>query len=107
MSHEPQAAPNNTHPTGLYFIFWGEFAERCSYYGMRAILGMYMNVAMGVASMAASVAMPVTYLVVARSRGRRNTAKAMTPSTAPCHTKWTRAQASAWIEAWSMTGVII
>ncbi len=30
------------HPTGFWFIFWGEFAERCSYYGMRAILTSYM-----------------------------------------------------------------
>ncbi|MBX9681069.1 MAG: oligopeptide:H+ symporter [Gemmataceae bacterium] len=30
------------HPTGFWFIFWGEFAERCSYYGMRAILATYM-----------------------------------------------------------------
>ncbi len=30
------------HPTGFWFFFWGEFAERCSYYGMRAILADYM-----------------------------------------------------------------
>ena len=30
------------HPIGFWFIFWGEFAERCSYYGMRAILVSYM-----------------------------------------------------------------
>ncbi len=30
------------HPVGFWFIFWGEFAERCSYYGMRAILALYM-----------------------------------------------------------------
>src|SRR3954468_581445 len=30
------------HPVGFWFIFWGEFAERCSYYGMRAILAIYM-----------------------------------------------------------------
>jgi POT family proton-dependent oligopeptide transporter len=33
----------NTHPKGLYFIFWGEFAERSSYYGMRAILFLYLT----------------------------------------------------------------
>lgn len=32
-----------THPTGFYFFFWGEFAERCSYYGMRAILPLYLT----------------------------------------------------------------
>src|SRR5438270_3023755 len=30
------------HPIAFWFIFWGEFAERCSYYGMRAILAKYM-----------------------------------------------------------------
>ena len=30
------------HPIGFWFIFWGEFAERCSYYGMRAILATYI-----------------------------------------------------------------
>jgi POT family proton-dependent oligopeptide transporter len=37
--------PTN-HPAGLYFFFWGEFAERSSYYGMRAILMMYMTKAL-------------------------------------------------------------
>jgi len=32
-----------SHPTGFYFFFWGEFAERCSYYGMRAILVLYLT----------------------------------------------------------------
>jgi solute carrier family 15 (oligopeptide transporter), member 1 len=31
-----------SHPTGFWFFFWGEFAERCSFYGMRAILARYM-----------------------------------------------------------------
>jgi dipeptide/tripeptide permease len=35
------------HPTGFWFIFWGEFAERCSYYGMRAILATYMAKELG------------------------------------------------------------
>jgi POT family proton-dependent oligopeptide transporter len=30
------------HPLGFWFFFWGEFAERCCYYGMRAILPLYM-----------------------------------------------------------------
>ncbi len=30
------------HPIGFWFIFWGEFAERCSFYGMRAILATYL-----------------------------------------------------------------
>jgi POT family proton-dependent oligopeptide transporter len=37
------AAPVPTnHPPALYFFFWGEFAERASYYGMRGILPMYL-----------------------------------------------------------------
>lgn len=31
-----------SHPTGFWFFFWGEFAERACYYGMRAILTLYM-----------------------------------------------------------------
>jgi solute carrier family 15 (oligopeptide transporter), member 1 len=31
------------HPVGFWFFFWGEFAERCCYYGMRAILLLYMT----------------------------------------------------------------
>jgi len=38
-----QVGLSNSHPTGLWFIFWGEFAERSSYYGMRAILFLYMT----------------------------------------------------------------
>jgi solute carrier family 15 (oligopeptide transporter), member 1 len=48
-----EAIPPNTpiptnHPTGFWFFFWGEFAERCSYYGMRAILSLYMIEKLGV-----------------------------------------------------------
>jgi dipeptide/tripeptide permease len=34
------------HPPAIWFFFWGEFAERSSYYGMRAILFMYMTAAL-------------------------------------------------------------
>jgi POT family proton-dependent oligopeptide transporter len=37
---------NNRHPVGLWFFFWGEFAERSSYYGMRAILALYLTTAL-------------------------------------------------------------
>src|SRR5262245_50817268 len=42
---ENSPAPMNSdkHPIGLRFFFWGEFAERCSYYGMRAILFLYLT----------------------------------------------------------------
>src|SRR5271166_5573493 len=41
------------HPIGFWFIFWGEFAERCSYYGMRAIMVSYMMDRLGMNSGAA------------------------------------------------------
>lgn len=40
---QPAPPPATGHPTGFWFFFWGEFAERCSYYGMRAILTLYMT----------------------------------------------------------------
>jgi POT family proton-dependent oligopeptide transporter len=45
----PAAADTPTnHPIGFRFFFWGEFAERCSYYGMRAILALYMTERLGI-----------------------------------------------------------
>lgn len=45
----PTIPPNpQGHPIGFWFFFWGEFAERCSYYGMRAILAKYMTSSLGV-----------------------------------------------------------
>jgi POT family proton-dependent oligopeptide transporter len=38
----PQAVQDK-HPPALWFFFWGEFAERSSYYGMRAILPLYLT----------------------------------------------------------------
>ena len=32
----------NRHPRGFWFIFWGELAERASFYGMKALLVLYM-----------------------------------------------------------------
>ncbi len=45
------------HPLGFWFFFWGEFAERCSYYGMRAILLLYMVDRLGFADGNANLAM--------------------------------------------------
>jgi POT family proton-dependent oligopeptide transporter len=33
---------DNSHPRGFWFIFWGELAERASFYGMKALLVLYM-----------------------------------------------------------------
>src|SRR5262245_47771604 len=46
-----------THPIGFWFFFWGELAERCSYYGMRAILAFYMADQLGFARSDAKLAM--------------------------------------------------
>ena len=49
MSTDSEMSPNiaftasKGHPKGFWFFFWGEFAERCSYYGMRAILPLYLT----------------------------------------------------------------
>jgi POT family proton-dependent oligopeptide transporter len=42
----PPGAFEKRHPPALFFFFWGEFAERSSYYGMRAILMLYMTKAL-------------------------------------------------------------
>jgi POT family proton-dependent oligopeptide transporter len=42
------------HPTGFWFFFWGELAERCSFYGMQAILLLYMVETLGIAKPNAS-----------------------------------------------------
>src|SRR5947209_11765564 len=42
------------HPRAFWFIFWGEFAERCSFYGMRAILLLYLTTVLGFSDRAGS-----------------------------------------------------
>ncbi|HVX60468.1 MAG TPA: oligopeptide:H+ symporter, partial [Pirellulales bacterium] len=56
---EPQSPPAalKGHPIGFWFFFWGELAERCSYYGMRAILTLYMVDQLGFSDGLASSAM--------------------------------------------------
>lgn len=43
----PVPAALQTHPKGFFFLFAGEFAERFSFYGMRAILPLYLSDQMG------------------------------------------------------------
>src|SRR5437773_1118331 len=50
-------ATATTHPIGFWFFFWGELAERCSYYGMRAILALYMARKLGFEEATADMAM--------------------------------------------------
>lgn len=45
---------NTRHPVAIWFFFWGEFAERCSYYGMRAILPLYLTTTLGFADKTAA-----------------------------------------------------
>lgn len=42
LSSPPKRSSVFDHPIGFWFFFWGEFAERCCYYGMQAILLLYM-----------------------------------------------------------------
>ena len=39
----------NRHPRGFWFIFWGELAERASFYGMKTLLLLYMIQKLGYA----------------------------------------------------------
>ena len=50
----PPASVSTSHPPAIWFFFWGEFAERSSYYGMRAILFLYMTSALHMADSRAS-----------------------------------------------------
>jgi POT family proton-dependent oligopeptide transporter len=38
----PTIKKRTSHPVALWFFFWGEFAERCSFYGAKACLLLYM-----------------------------------------------------------------
>ena len=44
----PAAAANAAHPRGLYVLFGTEAWERFSYYGMRALMVLYLVNALGV-----------------------------------------------------------
>lgn len=43
----PAPAVPTTHPRGFWFIFFGELAERCSFYGMRGLLATYLIAVFG------------------------------------------------------------
>jgi proton-dependent oligopeptide transporter, POT family len=51
--------PRDRHPVGFFFIFWGELAERASFYGMRTLLALYLVELVGYSPGSASVAMQV------------------------------------------------
>lgn len=44
---QPAEKVPTSHPIGFWFFFWGEFAERASFYGMRAILALYLTERLG------------------------------------------------------------
>jgi len=48
------APSKHGHPLGFWFFFWGEFAERCSYYGMRTILPIYLTASVSMAGLGLS-----------------------------------------------------
>jgi POT family proton-dependent oligopeptide transporter len=56
--YPPPSAAMERHPRAFWFFFWGEFAERCSYYGMRVILPLYLT---SVLRMADTTAGPIYY----------------------------------------------
>lgn len=39
----PSEITSTKHPPAIWFFFWGEFAERSSYYGSRALLPLYLT----------------------------------------------------------------
>ncbi|MCS6976688.1 MAG: oligopeptide:H+ symporter [Gemmatales bacterium] len=61
-SSQPRTSPLAgllNHPPAFWFFFWGELAERSSYYGMRAILALYMVDIIGFTKGQSSMAMSV------------------------------------------------
>lgn len=46
------------HPKGFWYIFWGELAERSSFYGMRTVLYLYLSTVLGFSKNNASTIMP-------------------------------------------------
>jgi dipeptide/tripeptide permease len=54
----PAAKVPTSHPVAFWFFFWGEFAERASFYGMRTILALYLTSVLG---FAATDAGPIQY----------------------------------------------
>lgn len=47
MSADPTPPVKTSHPLGFWFIFFGELAERCSFYGMRGLLATYLITVFG------------------------------------------------------------
>src|ERR1700722_12284325 len=53
----PAANVPTSHPVGFLFFFWGEFSERCSFYGMKAILPIYLTAILAMPDTDASTTM--------------------------------------------------
>jgi POT family proton-dependent oligopeptide transporter len=58
--------PSDRHPAAFVFVFWGELAERASFYGMRTLLAFYlvdtMRYGPGSASMAMQLFLAACYV---------------------------------------------
>jgi POT family proton-dependent oligopeptide transporter len=56
--HKNAFARLKEHPRGFWFIFWGELAERASFYGMRTVLALYMINVLAFSEQNAATIMP-------------------------------------------------
>jgi dipeptide/tripeptide permease len=56
-SEPAPARVRTSHPLGFLFFFWGEFSERCSFYGMKAILPIYLTAILAMPDTDASTTM--------------------------------------------------
>ena len=70
------AAIPTSHPIGFWFFFWGELAERSSYYGMRGILFLYMTERLAFKESNADLAM---HAFIAAATRRRQSSPAWWP----------------------------
>ena len=57
-AHKNAFARLKEHPRGFWYIFWGELAERASFYGMRTVLALYMVNVLAFSEQNAATIMP-------------------------------------------------